>query len=66
MKPVFIALLCSITLPAWAGADQTDPLAVDVLDDLGWNALDYATKNRQPANADYLRSVGATPARREE
>lgn len=36
------------------------------VDDLGWNALDYATENRQPANADYLRSVGATAARREE
>lgn len=36
------------------------------VDDLGWNALDYATENQQPANAEYLRSVGATPARREE
>ncbi|HWV09265.1 MAG TPA: ankyrin repeat domain-containing protein [Pseudomonas sp.] len=49
-----------LTLLLSKGARLTD------VDDLGWNALDYATENEQLANAEYLRSVGATTSRRGE
>lgn len=58
--------------PLMHAAQHSDPAMLTLLldkgarlndvDGLGWDALDYAMENQQQANAEFLRSKGATPA----